>query len=46
LNDRWVLLDAGGRLAARRIMLQLQPRRRYDPGWIKAADALLRSAFY
>lgn len=46
LNDRWISLDTGGRMAARRIMLRLLPRRRYNQGWVGAADALLRSAFY
>ncbi|MCX6993964.1 MAG: radical SAM protein [Kiritimatiellaeota bacterium] len=46
LSDRWILLDAAGRMAARRIMLWLQSRQRYDQGWVKAANALLRSAFY
>jgi molybdenum cofactor biosynthesis enzyme MoaA len=46
LNDRWILLDTGGHMAARRIMLRLQSRCRYDQGWVEAADALLRSEFY
>lgn len=46
LNDRWISLETGGRMAARRIMLQLQSHRRYDQDWVKAVDTLLRSAFY
>ncbi len=46
LNDRWIALDTGGRLAARRIMLRLLPRRRYARSWVAAADDLLRSVFY
>ncbi|MBU4201381.1 MAG: radical SAM protein [Verrucomicrobia bacterium] len=45
LNDRWIALDAGGRRAARRVMVWLG-RRRYDASWVATADALLRKAFY
>jgi len=45
LNDRWITLDSGGRLAARRIMVWLG-RRRYAASWVKAADTLLRDSFY
>lgn len=46
LNDRWIALDTSGRMTARRILIWLQPGRRYDPAWVQAADEVLRTAFY
>lgn len=46
LNDRWVALQGNGRMAARRVLVWLQHRRRYDRDWVRAADDVLRAAFY
>lgn len=46
LNDRWVALPGDGRMAARRGLVWLQRRRRYDRDWVRAADDVLRAAFY
>lgn len=46
LNDRWIALDAAGRMTARRIFILLQEGRKYDSAWVRAADEVLRAAFY
>ncbi|MCX7590820.1 MAG: radical SAM protein [Kiritimatiellae bacterium] len=43
--DRFVWAEQTGRLAARRIMILLNRRKRYDPHWMRAAETLLRQTF-
>jgi len=46
VNNRWIRLETGGRLAARRLFVLLRRNRQYDGGWIKATEGLLRKNFY
>ena len=44
--DRRLAVDTGQRMAARRVLIQLVPGRRYDPGWVAAINDLLRRCFF
>ena len=44
--DRYASACLSGRLAARRLCICLQSGRRYDPAWVAAAEAVLRTSFY
>lgn len=46
LTDRYAAVAAHGKLAARRLLVQLPRRRRLSPDWVKAADDLLGTAFF
>lgn len=46
LLDRYANAVLTGRRSARRVFVQLDPRRRFDPAWVAAADELLASLFY
>jgi uncharacterized protein YdeI (YjbR/CyaY-like superfamily) len=44
LLDRYAAAALSGRLAARRLFIRLAGRR-FDPGWVKAAECALRAAW-
>lgn len=46
INDRWIRMETGGKLAARRMFILLEAKTRYDKLWIQAAENLLRTIFY
>jgi hypothetical protein len=46
LLDRYAGTRLTGRLAARRVMVQLRRDRRYDRSWLAAAEELLSGRFY
>lgn len=46
LLDRLMIGAQGRCRAARRVMIQLHPRRRYDPSWIAAAEEFLSRSFH
>jgi radical SAM superfamily enzyme YgiQ (UPF0313 family) len=44
--DRMIVPSEGGPRAARRILIQLRPHRRYSRDWVEAAETHLRRAFH
>jgi hypothetical protein len=46
LNDRYTTVAAHGKLAARRLLIQLPGARRLSRDWINAAEDLLSGAFF
>ena len=46
LLDRYAGAWLSGRRVARRLLVQLEPGRRYSRSWVDAAEDLLRQSFY
>jgi hypothetical protein len=45
IADRYASARTAGLLVSRRVFVRL-PRRRIDPSWVRAAEALLAAAFF
>jgi radical SAM superfamily enzyme YgiQ (UPF0313 family) len=46
LLDRYAAAALRGRVASRRMLVRLPPRRRFDPGWVAAVEDVLAGVFF